>query len=171
MIDTTALKGQLNGLATRAARNADAEMWGKGLLEVLPSDILPDVPPKAMKAVRRLAKMSSSLGPRVVGTRKFGTIGDINWGESSSNMDEALREQDLESLADELLESAHYSGVLAGILRRDARHRGVEARAPGGPLRAGLCAQQPHDGRRAHPRLGGQRQVDGPRLRHSSSVR
>ena len=34
-------------------------------------------------------------------------------------MDEALREQDLESLADELLESAHYCGVLAGIMRRD----------------------------------------------------
>lgn len=120
MIDLTTIKPQLSGITTRAARKAEAERWGTGDLRVTPTELLPDIDSdEAQKALRRLASQAQSLGPRVVSIKRFGVLGDINWGGDNPAADEALRAQDLEATVDEAFEQALYSGIIAGINRRD----------------------------------------------------
>lgn len=118
MINPATLKGQLSSLPTRANRKASAEAWGTGDIGV-PEHLLPDVTEAAREALTRIAQTAKSIGTRVVESKKTGVLGDVNWGGKKSSMDRLLREQDLEATADELLEQALYSGIIAGIVRRD----------------------------------------------------
>lgn len=119
MIDPRTLKTQLSGLTSRAATRADAEMWGTGELIVTPEELIPDVPDAARTAFTRLAKQAQSIASRVVKTKKYGVLGNITWGGDDTRLDQRLREQDLDALADEILEQSYYSGIMAGIARRD----------------------------------------------------
>ncbi len=120
MIDLTTIKPQLSGITTRANRKAEAERWGTGDLRVTPTELLPSIESEeAQAALRRLAEQAQSLGPRIVNTKRFGIIGDLNWGGDNTLADKALREQDLETTVDVMIEQALYSGVIAGINRRD----------------------------------------------------
>lgn len=120
MIDLTTIKPQLSGITTRAARKADAERWGSGDLQTIPTDLLPSIESdEAMQALMRLAKQAQSLGPRVVNIKRFGILGDINWGGDNTAADTALRTMDLADTADQMLEQALAGGVIAGINRRD----------------------------------------------------
>jgi hypothetical protein len=85
----------------------------------LPENLLPDVSSEVRKTMRRLANMSQSLGPRIVATKRFGTIGDINWGGNNTQVDRMIRREDLETVAAEMLDYSLYSGIMAGIVRRD----------------------------------------------------
>jgi len=119
VIDPARLKTQLAGLATRYNARLEAEMWGSGDLQILPEDLLPSVPDAARPALIRLAKQAQSIGLRIVNTKKAGTLGGVNWGGDNTSLDQALRAQDLDALAAELLEYAYYSGMIAGVVRRD----------------------------------------------------
>src|SRR6056297_1102667 len=118
MIDPSVLKAQLTGLPTRSRRRYSAEAWGTGEMGV-PDELLPDVSEAVRATMRRLAGMSQSLGPRIVATKRFGTIGDVNWGGDSTTFDRLVRREDLETVAAEILDYSMYSGLMAGITRRD----------------------------------------------------
>lgn len=118
MIDPATLKTQLTGLTTRANQKAVAEAWGTGDIGI-PESLLPDVTEAARKALYRLATQAQSIGPRVVKIKRFGVLGDLNWGGQNETLDQLLRAQDLEGTATEIYEQALYSGILAGITRRD----------------------------------------------------
>lgn len=118
MIDPKSLKLQLSGLAGRAAQRADVERWGAGELSFLPTEILPDISEAVRATIVRLAATAQSIGPRIVNTVKFGTIGSVNWGGDNSALDSLIELQDLEGLAEDILERGLYSGVLEGVVRR-----------------------------------------------------
>jgi len=119
-IDPATLKTQLSGLTSRAALKAKAEEWGTGDLRDIPDHLLPNIESdEARKALRRLAAQAQSIGPRIVSVKRFGVLGEVNWGGDNQAADQALRAMDLEAVADEMLEQALYSGMLAGINRRD----------------------------------------------------
>src|SRR5690606_27348249 len=65
------------------------------------------------------AKQAQSIGPRIVSVKRFGILGEINWGGENKEADAALQAMDLEAIADEMLEQCLYGGMLAGINRRD----------------------------------------------------
>ena len=119
MIDVSTLKTQLSSLPLRHDRRFTAEEWGTGHLPGIPTNLLPDVSEAVRDALVRIARQCQSIGPRIVNIKRFGTIGDINWGGENNTVDNLLREQDLDGLADELLENAYYSGMIVGITRRD----------------------------------------------------
>lgn len=119
MIDAALLKRSLAGLATRASHAAKVEEWATNTLSEIPAEILPRVPEGAMSALIRLAAQCESIGPRILQTRKFGTIGDINWGGDSDSVDESLAAVDLRDLASRLLDMGMKHGIMAGITRRD----------------------------------------------------
>lgn len=120
MIDLATIKQQLSGITTRAARKAEAERWGTGDLQTTPTHLLPSIESdEAQAALRRLAQQAQSLGPRIVNTKRFGIIGDLNWGGDNDQADKALQAQDLETTVDIITEQALYSGIIAGINRRD----------------------------------------------------
>lgn len=120
MIELADLKDQLQGLPDRAARRQKTERWATNTLEGIPEDIIPRVPEAARPALERLAGMCESIGPRILKTRRFGAIGDINWGAGNAHeSDDYLRDLDLEGLASEFLIQGEVSGILAGIVRRD----------------------------------------------------
>lgn len=102
----------------RAALRADAERWGSNQLEFLPEDILPKINENMRDTVLRLAKMAQSIGPRIVETIRFGTLGNVNWGGKSVEVDPLLEALDLDQLASDILESGLYSGLFEGIVRR-----------------------------------------------------
>lgn len=118
MIDAARLKRQLSSLPTRAAESGDAEAWGKNELPELPTELLPDISEQVRADVERVARNCSSAGPQIVETIKYGTIGSVNWGGDSDGADALLDQTDLEGLAEEILESALYRGVMDGIVRR-----------------------------------------------------
>lgn len=118
MIDLELVKAELNSVTARAVRRHEAEVWGTGEFDTLPFELLPDVPKAALESAKRIGGMAQSLGPRVVGIKKFLTLGDINWGGDSENLDERLSALDLPELADEALELGLYTGIMAGIVRR-----------------------------------------------------
>lgn len=120
MIDPSRLTNQLKTLQLRASGYSDAHQWGTGQLAAIPEKLLPSVPEGARTALTRLAGMTQSIGARIVSTIKFGTLGEVNWGEASAEMDALLKAQDLDSVADHLLEDSLYSGLMVGINRRDA---------------------------------------------------
>lgn len=120
MIDPRRMRNQLDTLPSRAHRSSESERWGRNNLELIPSDILPRIPERALAEVRRLAKMAQSIGARIVTTKRFGTIGEVNWGAGGSDaLDRMIRRQDLDSLADKMLANAFFTGMIAGIVRRD----------------------------------------------------
>lgn len=120
MIDPAMLKTQLSGLTSRAALKAKAEEWGTGDLRAIPDHLLPNIESsEARAALHRLAKQAQSIGPRIVSVKRFGILGEINWGGENKEADAALQAMDLEAIADEMLEQALYGGMLAGINRRD----------------------------------------------------
>lgn len=118
MIDAARLKRQLSALPTRAAESGDAEAWGKNELLELPTYLLPDISEQVRADVERVAGNCSSAGPQIVETIKYGAIGSVNWGGDSDGADALLDATDLEGLAEEILESALYRGVMDGIVRR-----------------------------------------------------
>lgn len=118
MIDLNLVKAELQSVTRRATRRYEAEVWGTGQFDAPPYDLLPDVPEKALAAAKRIAGMTQSLGPRIVGIKKYLTLGDINWGGKDEDLDERLRALDLEELADQALEQGLYAGMLAGIVRK-----------------------------------------------------
>lgn len=119
MIDLALVKAELNSVTTRASNRYEAEQWGTNQFDTQPFKLLPDIPAQALTEAKRIASMASSLGPRIVGIKKYLTIGDLNWGgDNPGDIDEALQELDLLALADELLETGMYTGILAGIVRR-----------------------------------------------------
>lgn len=121
MIDLNLIKNELSAVSDRASNRYEAEVWGTGQFDSYPfKELLPDLPDKALEAAKRLAKMAQSLGPRVVGTKKYLTLGEINWGGDNSELDALIKAQDIDSLADEILEQSLYSGIMAGIVRRGA---------------------------------------------------
>jgi hypothetical protein len=113
------LKLQLETLSLRATEQAEAKRWASGDLDSVPEELLPKVPENAKAALNRLAKQVQSIGPRIVSTIKFGTIGEINWGGDNADFDAAMNSFDYEGLIDEILEQGLVSGMLAGIVRRD----------------------------------------------------
>lgn len=119
MIDAALLKRSLAGLATRASHAAKVEEWATNTLSEIPAEILPRLPERAMNAIVRLAGLCESIGPRIVETRKFGTIGDINWGGDDTRTDALVEAEDLEALAGEFFEQGMMHGIMAGIVRRD----------------------------------------------------
>ena len=120
MIDLATIKQQLSGITTRANRKSEAERWGTGDLQTIPTELLPSIESEeAQAALRRLAAQAQSLGPRIVNTKRFGIIGDINWGGDNAAADASLQNQDLETTVDIITEQALYSGIIAGINRRD----------------------------------------------------
>jgi hypothetical protein len=118
MLTNDILKTQLKGLSIRAMKRAEAERSGSNQLEFLPEDILPKINDNLRDTIMRLAKMAQSIGPRIVQTIKFGTIGNVNWGGEATDVDPMLETLDLEQLADDLLEAGLYSGLFEGIVRR-----------------------------------------------------
>jgi hypothetical protein len=118
VLDPKRLKTQLQTLPTRAAHRADTERWGKNELPGLPEDILPDISETVRGTINRLASTCQSVGPRIINTIKFGTLGDVNWGGKDTSTDALIETRDLEGLAEEILENALYSGVMEGIVRR-----------------------------------------------------
>lgn len=124
MIDLALVKAELNSVTRRATKRYEAEEWGTGQFDSPPYNLLPTLPAAALEAARKLADQAQSMGPRIVGIKKFLTIGDINWGGDDKELDELLRGQDLEALADEMFEQALYSGMLVGIVRRGRRGEG-----------------------------------------------
>ncbi len=119
MITTESLKDQLSTVSTRAKHAADVEAWATNTLDGIPADLLPRIPAAARAAAERRAKMCQSIGPRIMSTREFGTIGDINWGGDDEALDERLAEIDLEELAGDLLRAGMMHGIMAAIARRD----------------------------------------------------
>lgn len=119
MVDVTTIKTQLAGLPQRAAHASKVEAWATNSGIGIPEDIIPRVPAGARAALERLAGMCESIGPRIVQTRAFGTIGGVNWGGDDTALDGALRDLDLEGLAEELLTQGMVTGIIAGITRRD----------------------------------------------------
>jgi len=119
VIDVENLKVQLSSLPLRHARKQEAEEWGTGHLPGIPDHLLPEVSKAVRDALVRIARQCQSIGPRIVNIKRFGTLGDVNWGGENTTVDAILREQDLDAIAEELLENAYYSGLIAGIVRRD----------------------------------------------------
>lgn len=120
MIDLSTVKTQLSGLTTRASLKAKAEEWGTGDLHAIPEYLLPSIESdEARAALIRLAKQAQSIGPRIISIKRYGILGDLNWGGDNTQADAALRAMDLDATADEMLEQSLYSGVIAGINRRD----------------------------------------------------
>lgn len=118
MIDPAVLKAQMLGLPTRSGLRYAAEAWGTNRMGT-PDDLLPDVSSEVQATMRRLARMASSLGPRIVATKRFGVIGDVNWGGASTTIDKLMRAADPDALAAEVFDQSMYSGIMAGIVRRD----------------------------------------------------
>lgn len=118
VIDAKRLKTQLSTLPARAQLRADAERWGKNEITTLPDEILPSISEEVRATIERLAATCQSVGPRIVNTIKFGTLGAVNWGGDDTTTDHLIETIDLEGLAEELLEASLYSGVMEGIARR-----------------------------------------------------
>lgn len=118
MIDLDLVKAELQSVTMRASRRYEAEVWGTGEFDTPPYELLPDIPAKALAAAKRIAEQVQTLGPRIVGIKKYLTIGDVNWGGDSKDLDERLKAVDLAELADEALEQGLYSGIVAGIVRK-----------------------------------------------------
>jgi hypothetical protein len=121
------LKEQLAALPGNASDKATVERWATNTLQGVPDEILPRVPARARAAIERLARLCESVGPRILETTAFGTIGDINWGTTGKSADETAElddllegEYDLEMLANELLRQGKVRGIMAAIVRRDA---------------------------------------------------
>lgn len=119
MIDASRLKTQLSNLPARAEESSEAESWGKNELGDLQlTRLLPDISEQVRADVERVARNCSSAGPQIIETIKFGTIGNINWGGDNTPADVLLDNLNLQSLAEDILESALYRGVMDGIVRR-----------------------------------------------------
>jgi len=119
MINLALVQAELNSVTTRVTTRYEAEEWATGQFDTPPYDLLPDIPPAAKTAAKRLAGMSQSLGPRIVSVKKHLTLGEVNWGgDNPGNIDENLNALDLDDLADALMESGLVSGFPCGIVRR-----------------------------------------------------
>lgn len=119
MINLNLVQHELHAVTQRAENRFEAEVWGTGQFDKHPFQLLPTIPANALSEAKRIAKMAQSLGPRVVGLKKHLTLGDVGWGgDNPGQIDQQLEGQDLDALADELLEDGLYTGIPAGIVRR-----------------------------------------------------
>jgi len=118
VIDLALVRAELNAVTARADRRYEAETWGTNQFDAYPFTLLPTIPDAALTEAKRIARMAMSLGPRIIGIKKFLTLGDLNWGGDNQQLDDLLGMQDLEDLADEVLEQSLYSGMMLGIVRR-----------------------------------------------------
>lgn len=119
MIDLALVQAELASVTRRAEARYEAETWGTGQFDQQPFALLPTIPTGALDEAKRIARMAASLGPRIVGLKKSLTLGDVNWGgDNPGDIDQRLETQDLNALADELLEVGLYTGIPAGIVRR-----------------------------------------------------
>ena len=132
MVDD-ALKAQLPSLASRASEYAEAVRWMTGRLKEIPASLLPPVEgEEGYNVLSRIGRQALSVGPRALSIKRFGVIGDVNWGASTPAMDEKLRGVKLEQLAHRILERGLASGLFVGIASEDPDSREKSIRRLGG---------------------------------------
>lgn len=132
MIDTALLRDQALGLTTRYKDYVTAQEWLLGKLEQIPAHLLPPTEgSEGENALRRLGAQVNSIGPRVLGVKRNGAIGDITWGGDDTRTDELLRDANLQEMAERLFERLFGYGIAAAAAIDDAERGPTLARLGG----------------------------------------
>lgn len=118
MIDVQAqyIKDYLSGITIRVKQLADSFDWLEGQQNPRWDILLPNIDTgntKTRQALDRYKSQMQSIGPRAFRTKLSGVVGTVNWGGDSEELDERLRDLDINALARGIFKELFVTGICA----------------------------------------------------------